>query len=214
MKAKKSWTARIGGLVIMLCGCALVFGAVLLMNKPAPPPKKEKAHAVSAMETQKKKKPPKRRRREQPRRKQRSSDAPRAPLPNLSSSLSSADIGIPSLALGGVMGMSENALGSSSAKNLVMTEDSVDVSPRPMRRAAPSYPARARAKNVEGYVTLRVLIGTSGNVEKVKIEDASPSGVFDEAAVEAVRGWQFEPALYRGEKVRVWAKQTVRFTLG
>ena len=63
-------------------------------------------------------------------------------------------------------------------------------------------------------MTLRVLIGKSGRVEKVKVVDASPDGVFDEAAVSAVRTWQFEPALYRGEKVRVWAKQVVRFNLG
>jgi periplasmic protein TonB len=206
--------ARLGAAVIMVAGCILIFGAVLLMNKPVPPPKKKAASSITAMQVEKKKKPPARKRPQKQPRRIKSKQAPRAPLPDLSSSLSAANLGIPSLDVGSMMGLAQNAVGAQSAKNLVMTEDSVDVSPRPLRRSSPAYPARARAKNIEGHVTLRVLIGTSGQVEKIKIEDSSPSGVFDESAMQAVRGWQFEPALYRGEKVRVWAKQTVRFNLG
>ncbi len=205
---------RLGAVVMMFFGCFLVFGAILLMNKPAPPPKKEKISRLLSMDVEKKRKPPERRRKERPQRRTKSQDAPRAPLPDISSALSGADLGIPALDVGQVMGLSSNAVGAESVKNLVMTEDSVDVSPKPLSRKVPSYPARARSKNVEGYVTLRVLIGVTGRVEKVKIEDSSPSGVFDDAAVEAVQSWSFEPALYRGEKVRVWAKQVVRFNLG
>lgn len=214
MKVPSKIGPRIGAVMMMFVGCVLVFGTILLMNKPVPPPQKDKARSIMSMQVEKKRKTPERSRPERPQRKVKSSDAPRAPLPDLSSGLTNADLGIPSLDVGQVMGLAANAVGASSAKSLVMTEDSVDVSPRPMRRTSPAYPARARAKSIEGYVTLRVLIGVSGQVEKVKIEDSSPVGVFDEAAVEAVSGWSFEPALYRGEKVRVWAKQTVRFNLG
>lgn len=206
--------ARLGAAVIMIAGCILIFGAVLLMNKPVPPPKKKAARSIMTMQVDKKKKPPARKRPQRQPRRVKSTQAPRAPLPDLSSSLSAANLGIPALDVGAVMGLAQNAVGAENAKNLVMTEDSVDVSPRPLRRSSPSYPARARAKNIEGHVTLRVLIGTSGRVEKIKVEDSSPRGVFDDAAMQAVRSWEFEPAFYRGEKVRVWAKQTVRFNLG
>jgi protein TonB len=43
--------------------------------------------------------------------------------------------------------------------------------------------------------------------------EAQPAGVFDDVAVAGVQTWKFEPATYRGENVRVWATQRVRFNL-
>jgi periplasmic protein TonB len=43
--------------------------------------------------------------------------------------------------------------------------------------------------------------------------ESQPAGVFDAAAVAGVQQWRFEPASYRGENVRVWARQRVRFDL-
>jgi protein TonB len=51
-------------------------------------------------------------------------------------------------------------------------------------------------------------------VEKVKVLESSPPGVFDDVAAQGVQGWKFEPASYKGEAVRVWATQKVRFDLG
>ena len=42
---------------------------------------------------------------------------------------------------------------------------------------------------------------------------SSPPGVFDDAATEAVRQWRYQPALYRGRPVKVWAEQVVHFEL-
>ena len=61
---------------------------------------------------------------------------------------------------------------------------------------------------------LSVLIGPTGAVEKVKVLESQPSGVFDDVAIAGVQGWKFEPAQYKGENVRVWATQKVSFTLG
>jgi protein TonB len=190
-----------------------VFVAIFLMNGHSRPPKKEKSDATTVMTVEKEKKKPKQKRQRRKKPQKKSAASPRAPAPKLASAISQADLGIPSIDIDAVMGMADSAVGASSVKDLVMNEETVDVSPRPRMRSAPSYPPRARSKGIEGHVTLRVLIGKSGNIEKVKVVDAAPSGVFEEAAVDAVRGWQFEPALYRGEKVRVWAKQVVRFKL-
>jgi protein TonB len=62
-------------------------------------------------------------------------------------------------------------------------------------------------------VVLNVLITPSGQVEKVKILESSPPQIFDQVAVESVRLWQFEPAVYKGQAVRVWAKQKIGFDL-
>ena len=60
---------------------------------------------------------------------------------------------------------------------------------------------------------LSVLIGPTGQVERVKVLEAQPAGVFDDVAAAGVQTWKFEPATYRGENVRVWATQRVRFDL-
>ena len=206
--------AQLGAFFVMLIGCGLIFAAILLMNGHNRPPEKEKKESSAMMVVKENKKKPRKQKRSTPKRKTKTVKAEHAPLPNLSSAISSVDLGIPGMDIGNIMGLSSEVVGSKSVENMVMSEDSVDVVPRPLRRSPPEYPPRARAKNLEGHVTLRVLIGKRGNVEKVKVVDSSPSGVFDEAAMEAVRGWEFEPALYRGEQVRVWAKQTVRFKLG
>jgi protein TonB len=203
-----------GAFLVMVAGSALVFVAITLMNDHSKPPRKEKRAAVDMMAVEKKKKKKKPQRPKPRPKKQKSVSAPRAPVPKLSSSISSVALGIPELDAHTMLGSADKAVGSESVENLVMNEETVDVIPRPVQRSAPRYPPRARAKGITGHVTLRVLIGKSGKVEKVRVVDASPGGVFDEAAVTAVRTWQFEPALYRGEKVRVWAKQVVRFNLG
>jgi protein TonB len=96
---------------------------------------------------------------------------------------------------------------------MVMTEESVDVAPRPRERHAPAYPPRARAKGITGVVTLSLLIGADGRVERVKVLNAEPSGVFEQTAISAVEQWYFEPAFYKGERVKVWARQVLRFNL-
>ena len=75
------------------------------------------------------------------------------------------------------------------------------------------YPPRAKAKGIEGYVLLSLLISPTGDVERVKVLEANPAGIFEDVAVAGVKTWKFEPASYNGESVRVWAKQRVRFDL-
>lgn len=214
MTKKQRITARTGALVVMILGCALVFAAITVMNRHTQAPEKEKRASVDMMAVKKQEKKKKPRPTQPKKRQTRSAQAPRAPVPQLSSSISGVSLGIPEIDADAILGSANDALGAESVENLVMNEETVDVIPQPVHRTAPEYPPRARAKGITGHVTLRVLIGKSGSVEKVKVVDSFPEGVFDEAAASAVRSWQFQPALYRGEKVKVWAKQVVRFNLG
>jgi len=58
-----------------------------------------------------------------------------------------------------------------------------------------------------------ILISAEGNVEDIRVLESSPSGVFEESAMEALKNWKFEPAVYQGKKVKVWAKQKISFKL-
>ena len=65
--------------------------------------------------------------------------------------------------------------------------------------AGPVYPASARAQNIEGEVVVRYDVSTIGRVENAEIVSSEPVGVFDDAALQAVRSWLFNAPLVDGE---------------
>ena len=199
------------GLASATLGTALVLTLIVLMNRQAGSPADEDGLAVTNFEVVKKEKPkPKESvRRPEPPKRRPSKPAP-TPLVGLDSGLAGLNFGLPQF------DASELDLGAGllgDDKDVVMTDDSVDVPPRPLLQTPMQYPPRAKATGVTGYVILSLLIGPTGQVEKVKVLEAQPAGVFDEVAAAGVQGWKFEPASYQGENVRVWATQKVRFDL-
>ena len=97
--------------------------------------------------------------------------------------------------------------------NIVMTEDTVDVVPKAKYRPPLNYPSYARSRSIEGYVLLSMLIGTNGEVEKVKLISSEPKGVFDQVALAGAGDWLFESAKYEGKNVKVWVQQRISFSL-
>lgn len=59
--------------------------------------------------------------------------------------------------------------------------------------ARPSYPSAARAEGVEGYVVLEYRVSEAGEVEAPRVVESSPPGVFDGAALAAIRSWRYRP---------------------
>ncbi len=93
----------------------------------------------------------------------------------------------------------------------VMTEDVVDRVPQVQYREPVPYPESAKEQNVEGHVTVNLLVNKEGDVEKVRLLDSFPEGIFEQAALSAVRTWSFSPAEYKGQFVSVWVKQKLKF---
>jgi TonB family protein len=81
-----------------------------------------------------------------------------------------------------------------------------------LSRVDPVFPAAARRARVSGMVVLDVLIGAEGRVEEVEVQRGLPMGL-SEAAVEAVKRWQYRPA--QGPSGPVASRKIVRieFTL-
>ena len=79
------------------------------------------------------------------------------------------------------------------------------------RTVQPVYPESARKRGVEGWVELAFTVTPSGTVEDVEVRNASPAGVFDDAATRAIRGWRFEPVERNGERVAQRAMVRLRF---
>ena len=63
----------------------------------------------------------------------------------------------------------------------------------------PVYPPDAREKNVAGTVIVDITVDGSGRVSDAKIVRSIP--LLDQAALDAVRGWVFEPTLLNGQPV-------------
>jgi len=67
----------------------------------------------------------------------------------------------------------------------------------------PEYPRRAIRLGVEGSVRLEFDVDTDGSVLDPYVVDSSPAGVFDRAAIKAVRKFLYEPPTYNGTSVKV-----------
>ena len=61
------------------------------------------------------------------------------------------------------------------------------------------YPAAARANGVEGRVVVRYDVTAAGTVANAVVVESEPPGVFDDAALNAVRSWRFRPMVEGGE---------------
>ena len=81
--------------------------------------------------------------------------------------------------------------------------------PRKTWTVQPEYPRMARLRRIQGIVTLEVTVDREGNVSNVAVL-RSVDGL-DEAAVEAVRQWRYEPTIINGRPVSVVVTDTVRF---
>ncbi|MCU0753627.1 MAG: energy transducer TonB [Xanthomonadales bacterium] len=202
---QRLFVASLSGLI----GFSAVFGAILLMNQQTQLKALKSGGTATTIQAERRERPKAEQqvqRREPPKR-----TPPRsAPAPNLAGAgLDGLDFGLPTYGQDDLGDVAGNLLGD--ARNTVMTDDAVDVAPRPILQPSMPYPPRAKAQGLQGYVLLSVLISPTGSVERVKVLEADPPGVFDDVAVAGVQQWKFEPAQYQGEAVRVWARQRVRF---
>ncbi len=78
----------------------------------------------------------------------------------------------------------------------------------------PYYPAIARRRAQQGTVTVRVLVGADGSVERAEIADSSGFDSLDDAALETVRSrWRFVPARHGAVAVESWVLVPIRFAL-
>ncbi len=81
--------------------------------------------------------------------------------------------------------------------------------------AGPIYPAQARAQGIEGYVEVQYDVTTAGTVTNAVVMQADPVGVFEEAALMAVRSWRFNPLRVNGvAQPALGRRSTVTFALG
>jgi protein TonB len=85
--------------------------------------------------------------------------------------------------------------------------------PRGGYQVHPSYPPAARQARAEGTTLLRVHIAKDGTIDDVEVQRPAGHVALDQAAVDAVRKWRFEPARAGSEPVAMWVVVPVEFRL-
>ncbi len=77
----------------------------------------------------------------------------------------------------------------------------------------PVYPRHSIRRSQEGTTLIRAKISRQGQVEILKIYQSSGFALLDQAAVAAVKKWEFEPARQNGLAVSSWVQVPVNFVL-
>ena len=67
----------------------------------------------------------------------------------------------------------------------------------------PYYPRKALRLGYEGYVNIQFDIAKDGTVLDPYVVESSPPGVFERAAIKAVRKWVYEAPVFNGQNVNV-----------
>ncbi len=83
----------------------------------------------------------------------------------------------------------------------------------PLVRIPPRYPRLAARRGIEGVVRVAFTITKDGLVSQARVLSADPAGVFDAAALKAVKKWKFSPKMVDGKAVEQTAAQEITFRL-
>jgi TonB family protein len=78
---------------------------------------------------------------------------------------------------------------------------------------APEFPILARQRSIQGWVDLEFLVDADGAVSNIAVIGAQPVGIFEQAALDAVRHWRYRPVMRDGHGVNQRARVRVRFAM-
>jgi TonB family protein len=81
------------------------------------------------------------------------------------------------------------------------------------RYVAPEFPERALTQKVSGVVVVEFVVDVNGEPRDVRVVSAEPAGLFDRAAVAAVRRWRYETVMVDNVPTEVPARTSIRFAL-
>jgi TonB family protein len=101
----------------------------------------------------------------------------------------------------------------SAPKNVTPDAATLAAGLKRLRAPAPEYPQAAIAKGVSGSVMLQYTVDVKGETRDIRVVEATPPGVFDQAAIGALKHWRFAPTIVNGTAVEVPTRTLLRFEL-
>lgn len=94
----------------------------------------------------------------------------------------------------------------------IFTGKQVDTKVRLLQKPEPSYPTKARSKEITGTVVLKCIFAADGTVTNIRVVAGLPYGL-TEKAIEAARKIKFIPATKDGKNVSMWMQLEYNFNL-
>jgi protein TonB len=88
-----------------------------------------------------------------------------------------------------------------------------DLGTRMISGRPPRYPVQSRRHREQGVVELLLIVAFDGAVETISVSRSSGFARLDEAALDAVRRWRWEPTLRNGAPVKVRGVVEIPFQL-
>lgn len=82
-----------------------------------------------------------------------------------------------------------------------------------LNNSSPTYPAMSRRLAEQGKVLLDVLILANGTVGEIKLKQSSGFKRLDDAALQTVKQWRFQPAKRGNQAIDYWYVQPISFSL-
>ena len=113
-----------------------------------------------------------------------------------------ASIGALDAAIGAAQDEAQRASSYVSASSMTRT-----------RYVPPQFPLDARQRGIDGWVDLQFVVNTDGAVGDLTIVGAQPVGIFEQAALDAVRHWHYQPVMRGGQAVSQRARVRLRFAM-
>lgn len=98
------------------------------------------------------------------------------------------------------------------AEKPVTLGDEVLVPPRVLKETPPLYTERAFDRGIEGRVVVKVIVRKDGSVVPVRVQQSLDKDL-DDAAMQAIRTWRFDPAKANGEPINVLTDVEFDFSL-
>jgi len=83
----------------------------------------------------------------------------------------------------------------------------------PILRVEPVYPAVAMMRQINGWVDLEYIVMPDGSVAQARVVASDPEGMFDKAALRAIKRWKFKPRVVNGQPVPRGVSQRINFNL-
>ena len=97
--------------------------------------------------------------------------------------------------------------------NSIFAEGQVDEKARRTKYVPPSYPMRARRRNISGKVTIDCVIDTQGRVTQSRVMNATPKGYFESSCLAILDRLKYAPAQKDGRAVKQRTILTFQFGL-
>ena len=136
---------------------------------------------------------------------------PEVAVPSVGVGVTGVEGGVPGGVMGGIVGGLPMAPPPPPPPTAPVRVGGNIKTPTKTKDIKPIYPPIAQSARVQGVVIVEATIGPDGRVKDAKVLRSIP--LLDQAALDAVKQWQFTPTLLNGVPVPVIMTVTVNFTL-